>query len=98
MVNRPLLHTMTPEEVETKLEKYEDHDEGWKRRNSVLAELYSSTTKEKKQCKRCGTFNSFFKIDCQKCRFKFQKTRSDRVVTGFSDRHSSGINPFGSSV
>ena len=49
---------------------------------------YSSTTKEKKICKKCNTENAFFKIDCDKCRFKFTKTRADRGAGITNDRTS----------
>ena len=67
----------------------------------MLSTMYNYTTKDKKICKRCNTLNSFFKIDCQKCKFKFTKTRADRGVGGsYSDRGSASqsLNPFGSNA
>lgn len=71
--------------------------EGWKIRHQLLSKEYSSTTKEKRVCKKCNFHNAFFKIDCAKCKFKFTKTRADRGGMG-SDRSSVGmLNPLGSS-
>jgi len=61
-------------------------EEGWKMRSKLILPSYSSTTKEKKICKKCNAVNAFFKIDCDKCRFKFTKTRADRGAGMIADR------------
>jgi len=85
-------------EVES-VEQRPESEEGWKKREAVLSGLYSTTTKEKKVCKKCSHVNSFFKIDCQKCKLKFTKTRADRGAGPLVDERSNAnsLNPLNTS-
>ena len=64
-------------------------DMGWKTRANAVMPTYNSTTRENKVCKKCGQINSFFKIECEKCKVKFNKLRTER---GVQDK-GSGLNP-----
>ena len=73
---------MPPEDAQKilKNKQIDESTSGWKYRANLLSDLYPLTTKEKKVCKKCNNINPFFKVDCDKCGFKFAKTRADRGV------------------
>ena len=80
------------------MQKVDQKYESWKQRTEVLVKYYNSTTKERRVCKKCNHPNPFFKIDCEKCRFKFTKTRADRGAGGVGDRGATNIlNPLNNS-